>query len=317
MNKYCMGIDTSAYTTSIAIINQDSEVIVDKRIVLNVKKGKLGLRQQEAVFQHINNLPQIISYAEKYVDLKKIKTVSASTKPRNIENSYMPVFKAGEGYAITISKILGIEFKRFSHQEGHIASGILNSEMNDDEPFLVLHISGGTTELLYVKNTKYNYDIKIIGGTKDISAGQLIDRIGVKAGLEFPSGKAMEYLSRNGNCLSCSLPISCSGNWTNFSGAETYFKKIIDSKTYNINDIAKSVFYVIGCSLANIIVNSLSDLSVSNILIIGGVAANLYIRDIIRNKLMYKNIKIYYPQVKYCTDNAVGIAYLGLTKNKL
>lgn len=317
MHKYYMGIDTSAYTTSVAIMNQDGNVLADERVVLNVKKGGIGLRQQEAVFQHIINLPQIISSVSKYIDLKKLSTISASIKPRNLEKSYMPVFRSGEGCAITIANALGIEYKKFSHQEGHIAAGVLDSGMNDKEPFIALHISGGTTELLYVENTKYNYDIKIIGGTKDISAGQLIDRIGVKAGLEFPSGKAMEYLSLNGNCISHFLPISNSGNWINFSGAETFFKKLIENEAHSINDIAISIFHTIGCSLANIILNSLTNFTVSNILIIGGVAANLYIRNIISTKLMHENINIFYPQVKFCTDNAIGIAYLGLTKNKI
>ena len=108
-NKYYVGIDTSAYTTSLAVIDEDNNIVLDLRKILKVKEGKKGLRQQEAVFQHINNLPHLIEEMVEKIDINRIDTVSCSSKPRDLEGSYMPVFIAGKGQAYILSKILKTE----------------------------------------------------------------------------------------------------------------------------------------------------------------------------------------------------------------
>jgi len=114
--RYILGIDTSSYTTSVALINEESnEILADERKVLEVKKGQKGLRQQEAVFQHLKNLPEL--YEKIPYDLSNIKIVSVSSKPRNAENSYMPVFIAGRNFGKVISDTLNCEFLEYSHQE--------------------------------------------------------------------------------------------------------------------------------------------------------------------------------------------------------
>lgn len=316
MGNYFMGIDTSAYTTSIAIIDEFHNVIFDGRSLLKVKEGDRGLRQQEAVFQHINNLPKIIDSLSNNIDISNIKTVSASVKPRNLKESYMPVFKVAQGQAFIISKILMAEYKEFSHQDGHIAAGVIGSNLHNKEPFLAFHMSGGTTELLLVKDNIKNYDIKHIGGTKDISAGQLIDRIGVKLGFSFPCGKEMDMFSQKGNIVDNRLPINTNGTWINFSGAETFFSRLVEEKTYSNKDISKSVFYCIANALANIVIEAIKVYDINDVLIIGGVAANTLIRKILYEKIYEsKHGNIYFPATDYCTDNAIGTAFLGAIKS--
>ena len=311
MDRYYLGIDTSAYTTSISAVNQDDEIVFEGRKILKVSTGKRGLRQQEAVFQHLNNLPRMIEKLIEEIDKSKIVTVSASVKPRNNEESYMPVFKVSQGQAFILSKILGVQYKEFSHQEGHIAAGLLGCRVDLSNDFLVLHISGGTTELLYVRNDNHNYDINIIGGTKDISAGQLVDRIGVKLGLQFPCGGKLDTLSQQGVTISDKIPISTTNSWINFSGAETFFYKLID-EMYKPEDIAKSVFHCISLSLVNIINYAISQFNIKDVLIIGGVASNSYVRDILDMEILRKNkATLYLPPKEFCTDNAIGIACLG------
>lgn len=311
MDRYYLGIDTSAYTTSLSVVNQDGIIVFEDREILKVPSGKRGLRQQEAVFQHVNNLPKLIKNLRKEIDVSKIVTVSASVKPRNNEESYMPVFKVSQGQAFILSKILDVKYKEFSHQEGHIAAGLLGCNIAFRKDFLALHISGGTTELLYVKNDNQNYDVNIIGGTKDISAGQLVDRIGVKLELKFPCGKELDILSQQGSRISDILPISTNDSWINFSGAETFFYKLIDNM-YRPEDVARSAFYCISLSLANIIKYTTSKFNIRDVLIIGGVAANSYVRDILNTEICQKNVAtIYFPPKEFCTDNAIGIAYLG------
>lgn len=315
MTNYYMGIDTSAYTTSIAIIDEFHNVIFDVRSILEVKQGDRGLRQQEAVFQHVNNIPKIIDVLSNKIDMFNIKTVSASVKPRNLKESYMPVFKVAQGQAFIISKILKAEYKEFSHQDGHLAAGILGSKLNHKGPFLAFHISGGTTELLLVKDNIKNYDIKHIGGTKDISAGQLIDRIGVKLGLTFPCGKEMDILSQKGIILDNSLPINTDGTWINFSGAETFFYRLIEGKKYSSKDISNSVFYCIANALANVVIEAIKVYDINDVLIIGGVAANTLIRRTLYERIYKSELgNIYFPITEYCTDNAIGTAFLGAIK---
>ncbi|RKD34567.1 O-sialoglycoprotein endopeptidase [Thermohalobacter berrensis] len=315
MDNYYIGFDTSAYTTSIAVINDKREIIADLRKNLKVKKGNRGLRQQEAVFQHTLNIPELIDELTRIIDLNKVKAVAASVKPRNLEGSYMPVFRVGQGQAYILSKVLKVAYKEFSHQEGHIASGILKSKINSIDRFLALHISGGTTELLLVENEERNLKIEIIGGTKDISAGQLIDRIGVDLNYPFPSGKYLDEISKNGKLIDAKLPISVYDTWINFSGPETYFKKLIKSQKYSSENLAKSLFYVVGYSLKKILKNALVKYDIKNVLIIGGVASNSYIRYMLKNKVEKNKIgHIYFPDSRYCTDNAVGIAYLSMIK---
>lgn len=129
VSKYYLGIDTSNYTTSVALIDENNNILVDLRRVLKVKKGQRGLRQQEAVFQHINNMSVLIEEMSKLVDVYNIDTVSCSSRPRNLPDSYMPVFMVGKQQALIISNLLKTKFREYSHQEGHIAAGVMNRNL--------------------------------------------------------------------------------------------------------------------------------------------------------------------------------------------
>lgn len=314
-NRYYMGIDTSNYTTSIAIIDEMDRVVLDLRRVLKVDKGKKGLRQQEAVFQHINNLPELVDTMSKTIDFNDIHSISCSYKPRNIVESYMPVFKVGKGQAVVISRILKTNFYEFSHQEGHIGAGIIYNSLKNSNRFLGLHISGGTTELLIVNKHNGNFNIEIIGGTLDISVGQLIDRIGVEIGLVFPCGKEMDNISKRGCTLKLNIPISIKNEtWFNISGMENYFKRLLINESYSKEDILATIFDVVSSYLLEIIIKGSRIYGINDILITGGVSANSIIRETLKKTLINENITSYFPNIQLCTDNAVGIAYLGKEK---
>ncbi|CCQ96004.1 O-sialoglycoprotein endopeptidase [[Clostridium] ultunense Esp] len=314
-NRYFIGIDTSAYTTSLAIIDNEDNIVLDLRKVLEVKKGQKGLRQQEAVFQHINNLPLLIEKMMMEIDITKVDTIACSNKPRSVEDSYMPVFVVGKGQAFILSKILGTKYSEYSHQEGHIGAGIMGSQLKDCDKFLSLHISGGTTELLLVSNKKNQMSIDIIGGTLDLSLGQLIDRIGVELGLPFPCGMEMDKISQRGNVLNLNIPISLKDKtWFNISGLENYFKNLIKDSSYAIEDIFATLFNTISILLYNIIINSHIEYKLDDILITGGVSANEHIRGSLYNKLSDNNIRPYFAKIPLSTDNGVGVAYLAKEK---
>lgn len=314
-NKYFVGIDTSAYTTSIGVIDEKDNIIVDLRELLKVKKGSKGLRQQEAIFQHMKNLPILIENMVTQIDVSKIDTIACSSKPRNIKCSYMPVFTVGREQAFIISKILDVRYKEYSHQQGHIVSGIMNNKLKEYGKFLSFHISGGTSEFLLVNNKKNGIKNEIIGGTLDISIGQLIDRIGIELDLSFPSGRKMDEISQKGKIIDLNIPISIKDNtWFNLSGMENYFKNLINNHLYNIEDILATLFYTISLFLYTSIINGCAKYDVENVLLTGGVSANKIIRQCLRDKFNKSKEFVFFPKIELCTDNGIGIAYLGKEK---
>lgn len=313
MKNYVLGIDTSNYTTSVAVIDDQANLIFDHRKILTVKEGERGLRQSDALFQHIMNMPVLF---RKLSDLNigyHIKTISVSSRPRPVDGSYMPVFKVAQSFGKTIANTLNCEYKEFSHQEGHIEAAKWSSKQILDSEFLAVHISGGTTEILHVKNNdKFGYNINILGGTSDISAGQFIDRIGVKLGFSFPAGKQMDELIMESEKAGISLPVSVKGAYMSFSGPETAANKLIQE--YDKNVIATAVFECIAKSLQKTIKNCCEYTGLKQILLIGGVASSEYIRSYLYKQLSNENCTIYFGNGKYCTDNAVGTALLAIKK---
>lgn len=234
-DKLILGIDTSNYTTSAALSDLTGNIIADERRVLKVSQGQRGLRQSDALFQHVENLPEILKKvmtdARKQMGNFEIAAVCASDRPRPVEGSYMPVFRAGMSNAEIISSLLDIPLYYFSHQEGHIAAvcGVLP----ESQRTVSFHMSGGTGEMLETLGCK---PFRIVGGTKDISFGQLIDRTGVALGSGFPAGALLDdiacrYIPQNGISVSSrgnsklenpvTSPVKTDGAYVNLSGIET------------------------------------------------------------------------------------------------
>ena len=193
----CLGIDTSNYTTSVALFDGMRGYNLGR--LLEVPEGALGLRQSDALFQHVKRLPLLIHQlrAEGKLDAP-ISAVGASVKPRWVEGSYMPCFLAGESQGRSLADLLHVPFYPCAHQQGHIAAAAWSAGRAEllDRPHLAWHLSGGTTELVLVEPAGATVECTCIGGTSDISAGQLIDRTGKLLNLTFPSGKAVDALAR-------------------------------------------------------------------------------------------------------------------------
>ena len=119
----CLGIDTSNYTSSAALFDSESGEIIQSRQLLPVKEGELGLRQSDAVFQHILLLPEMIKnvFSE---SSKKIDRIGVSVSPRDEKGSYMPCFNTGKAIAESIAAVNGVPLFHFSHQAGHIAAAL-------------------------------------------------------------------------------------------------------------------------------------------------------------------------------------------------
>lgn len=297
-----LGIDTSNYTTSIAVADETG--YRHGRTILEVKTGERGLRQSDALFLHTVNLPRLFSE----IDIGKVDAVSYSEKPRDIEGSYMPCFLSGKSAATAAASAAGVPLFAFSHQAGHIMAALKSCEAGEEalgREFLAFHISGGTTELLYVKRKDVGFDVAIVGETLDINAGQLIDRAGVLLGLKFPCGMELEKLAVQGKTAklhTCIKNGSC-----NLSGAEN---KII--QMYNSGETAENIArYAIDFACETILGMSRYAREAHRslpILYAGGVMRD----NIIRDRLTGEMENIYFAENELSSDNAVGTAYLGL-----
>lgn len=312
---YSLGIDTSNYRTSAALVSDNGEIICDIGEYLDIKKGERGLRQSHALFQHINRLPDILTATFSIAREKggKIGCVSVSSKPRPVAGSYMPVFIAGISAGKTISATLDIPYFEFSHQEGHIEAVKNYLPLRDTYPLIVFHFSGGTTEALLVDENNIN----IIGGSRDISYGQLLDRTGVAMGMDFPCGKEMDNLvydlinsgKKGYNNL---LPVIHSDEgYVNLSGIETKALRSVDKIKHE--ELTAMLFDRIGDSIAHMIQHLTAKFNISNVLFAGGVSASEYIRAyLLRFKHRELNgVNIYFGEPSLSGDNAVGIALLG------
>ena len=207
MTPLFLGIDTSNYTTSAALAGSDGRIFLNCRIPLPVKEGERGLRQSDAVFHHVKNLPEAARAVGDALNSAEDGTLLAagvSSVPRDAEGSYMPCFLSGVSAAEMAANVRGIPLYRFSHQAGHVmaAVGSVSAEEGDfrsaldrwlNGPFLAFHVSGGTTDLLLVRPDEEKiFSVERIGGSKDINGGQAVDRTGVRMGLSFPAGRAMD-----------------------------------------------------------------------------------------------------------------------------
>ena len=223
-----LGLDTSNYTTSAAVFDGADGVNAGR--LLEVRSGELGLRQSEALFQHVKALPGRLEELGRSGLLRDISAVAASTRPRAVEGSYMPCFLAGESQGRTLASVLGIPFFAVSHQQGHLAAAAWGAGRMDllDAPFLAWHLSGGTTELLRAEPEGDGVAVRaeILGGTTDISAGQLIDRTGVLLGLQFPAGKALDALSGEAD-TTLKYRVKRDGLRFSLSGMENQVKKLL------------------------------------------------------------------------------------------
>lgn len=301
INEYILGIDTSNYTTSVALTNQQGEISADVRRLLTVSPGEKGLRQSDALFQHLKNLPLVIEEVMNAVPDSQIKAVAVSSRPRPVEGSYMPVFLAGDGFGRSIASALHVPFFQFSHQEGHIEAIKYYSNFNNEEKLLCFHLSGGTTELIRMKDQQY----EIIGGTKDISLGQLIDRVGVAMGLNFPAGKELDQRISQASVKKSSLltPIKAQGCWFNLSGIETQSLRHLQEE-----GLAYELFEGIASLLIEITDNAMKETGIQKVIFAGGVSESLFIRKKLKTVF---GADIAFGINNLSCDNAVGISLLG------
>lgn len=314
MSKY-IGIDTSNYTTSVALYDSETNSIVSKRKLLPVSDGQLGLRQSDAVFHHTQQLPMLFEqlFADVDVDASDIKAVCASFAPRKMQGSYMPCFTVGSGFARALSATLGVELYDVSHQQGHIAAALYSIDRLDllSERFIAFHVSGGTTDALLVNGTPGEFlSCELIATTLDLNAGQLVDRVGLMLGCSFPCGKQLEALACECGDIINVRP-TLKGNDCCLSGVENICKKAINDGKSDAY-VAKLCLKYIEATLLSMTGKLIEQYGDIPVVFAGGVMSNSIIR-----KNITEALKCDFSKPEFSTDNACGVAVLGYVKDKM
>ena len=301
-----LGIDTSCYTTSVAAADE-AGVICSHRKLLPVQQGARGLRQSEAVFAHIKQLPDLYDQAMESLAGRPVDAVCVSASPRDDEASYMPVFLSGLSFARVAAASLKVPLLTTTHQRGHVRAALQDSGLRASD-YLALHLSGGTTEVLHMRGDQ----LKLISGTRDLHAGQLIDRVGVALGLPFPAGPYLEKLAMNGEAHSL-LPVSMEGIDCHFSGAEARAGQWIKEGKMPPEEIAAEVFSLVARTVLRLLTAAKEQTGVSDALITGGVASSQLLRDLLGeiNRKRRLGLRLYFGQRQFAGDNAAGVALIG------
>ncbi len=297
-----IGIDTSNYTTSIASFNGINGTNCSR--LLPVKLGELGLRQSDAVFSHIKSLPELSDRLFSDIEEKSIDAVGVSTRPRAVEGSYMPCFMVGYSHAKLLSDAFHVPLITVSHQQGHVAAALWSAGRLDlmDRPHLAWHLSGGTTELLLVKPKGKNVVCTKIGGTTDISAGQLIDRTGQLLQLPFPSGKYLDVLSAQSKRQDVFL-VKCENSFFSLSGVQNKVQQYHE-KNASPADTASFALRCIASAVFKATQQAIQQYPNCTVVFSGGVASNSMLRQVMQP------LHPVFAEPQYSTDNAMGVAVL-------
>ena len=308
--KWILGVDTSCYTTSTALCAADGaeELFFQQRRLLRVPQGERGLMQSAALFQHVCSLPELVQALTAGAPRGEIAAVCASTRPREAEDSYMPVFRAGESFARGAAALLDVPFYAASHQQGHLRAARIGTPLGADRPYLGLHLSGGTTELLQVEGIA----CRLLGGSLDLHAGQLIDRVGVAMGLPFPAGPSLEKLALCGRARGL-LSASLRGVDCHFSGAETKALGLVREAALAPEDLAAEVFDCVARTVTRMLVEAARQTGLREALLGGGVISSGLIREQVEHRVRgrLRELKLYFARPELSGDNAVGAAFIG------
>lgn len=301
-----LGVDTSNYTTSLAVVDLEQRIAIQSKKLLPVSEGALGLRQSDAVFHHTVQLPELFVNLSNNCDLSQVEAVGVSVTPRSESGSYMPCFLAGISAATAFASANSLVLRRFSHQQGHIAAALFSADRLDlfDKQFIAFHVSGGTTESVIVRPDSENIcTTELVASSLDLKAGQAVDRVGVAMGLRFPAGKQLDELACQCNEKIKVKPVIKGCNCS-LSGIENKCKKMLADGESKEKTARFCIEYI--CASLDAMTSALLEKYGDMPLVFsGGVMSN----SIISKKLGEKYGAVF-AKPEFSCDNAVGTAVL-------
>ena len=305
-----LGIETSCDETAIAVYDSEQGIIgesIFSQIKMHAEYG--GVVPELASRDHCVKIISVLKEAIKDVDLKSIDQVAYTSGP-----GLLGALLIGESFAQGISSALSIPLIPINHLEGHLMSPVMEFP-EITTPYISLLVSGGHSMIVDVKDRG---DYQILGQSQDDAVGEAFDKVGKLLGLPYPGGPHIEKLALKGNAKSYDFPrpmIHSDNLDLSFSGLKTsvlYTVRDIENITDQIKaDIAASFQQAVIDVLTKKIKKSVELSGRSNVIIAGGVAANKALRAAIKELENVLNIRVYYPSLKYCGDNAAMIAFVG------
>lgn len=302
-----MGIESSCDETSISIVKNGREVlsnVIDTQISIHEKYG--GVVPEIASRNHVEAISNVMkkSLKDANVNLKQIDAIACTYGP-----GLVGALLVGVSYAKALSYATNKPLVPVNHIAGHISANyITHKELKP--PFLCVMMSGGNTQIINVKDYT---EFEVLGRTKDDAIGEAFDKVARVIGLGYPGGPKVDKLAKEGE-PNINLPKTHMENLDfSFSGIKTAVINL-HHKEPEINkaNLAASFEKAVSEMLITNVEKAVNQTSINKIVLAGGVSANSYIRnefDKLANK--NKNLQIYYPELKLCTDNGAMIASAG------
>jgi N6-L-threonylcarbamoyladenine synthase/protein kinase Bud32 len=307
MNKLCLGIESTAHTLSVGIVDFEGEVYSLINNIFIPEKG--GLHPTLVREHHLNNFRVALKNAllEANVSIKDINLVAFSQSP-----GLGPVLKIGALVARMLSQLIKIPLVGVNHCIAHIEIGRLKCKIEDP---LTLYVSGGNTIVSAYESNRY----QIFGETLDLAVGNMIDSFARDAGLNHPGGPKIEKLALNSEKY-LKLPYIVKGMDLSFSGLYTAAKRLLESpdftNKYNLNDISFSLQETAFAMLTEVTERALAHTEKKEVLLTGGVAANKRLQQMIRYISNEHDARFEVVPLKYAGDNGAMIAWVGILRYK-
>ena len=298
----CLAIESSCDETSVAIVKNGRDVlsnIIATQIDIHKKYG--GVVPEIASRNHVENITYVVKEAiEKAgIKLEDVDMIGCTYGP-GLVGALLVGLSTAKAMAYALNKpLVGVH-----HIEGHIAANyITHKELTP--PYLCLVVSGGHSHLVYVEDyTKFN----VLGKTRDDAVGEAFDKVSRAVGLGYPGGPIIDKMAKEGK-PTYKLPRTHFENLDfSFSGVKTAVLNLINKeKDLNVNDLCASFEEAVTDVLVENVLRAVDELNVSKVAIAGGVSANSYLRERMQKIGSMHNLKIYYPELILCTDNAAMI----------
>lgn len=301
-----LGIESSCDETSVSVVKNGRKIlsnIIDTQIPIHEKYG--GVVPEIASRNHIEAISRVTKKAlqEANVSFKDIDAITPTYGP-----GLVGALLVGVSYAKALAYAINKPLVGVNHIQGHIAANYLTYQ-ELEPPFLCMLISGGNTQIVYVKDYT---EFEVLGKTRDDAIGEAFDKVARVVGLEYPGGPKVDKLAKEGT-PNIKLPKTHFENSLDFSfsGIKTAVININhNTKDINKADLCASFEKTVTEVLIENIEKAVKQTGMKKLAIAGGVSANSYIRNEIL-KLQTEEFKIYMPDLKLCTDNAAMIAAAG------
>ncbi len=307
-----LGIESSCDETAVSIINDD-EVLTSLIASQELHADYGGVVPEFASREHMKNIDGLINKAfqDTHLSIDDMDGIAVTHGP-----GLMGALLVGLSYAKGLSFTTGKPLIGVNHIEGHIMANFLDHK-ELDFPFLCLLVSGGHTQIVYVKDFQ---DYEILGKSVDDAAGEAFDKAARILNLGYPGGPIIDEMAKKGDPKFYRFPrarIKNRPNDLSFSGLKTSVLYLTRQKEQgwiddNINHICASYQEAIIDMLQQKAFTILKTRAVNKIVLAGGVAANSRLREVFSEKAKKQGAEIYFPSPVYCTDNAAMIAKTGM-----